>query len=227
MPGLSAGLFRLVWMTLPADPGHTRKMVPLTSLPLIASTLGWGVIHPTAPYWGADGAGLPRRHRRRRLLRVLCRAHPALLPVGGKRGTRWGSRPGLATSVSPQLQLLTPYLAVSFFAFLGDSQQMRSRAKPSKEVWSKRRLRWIPLMVIGAIARWTLLKSVPVKANIRPAVRHLQQHRHLADDAPLHHDLRYLLRTGRSVRTADNRTSTAPAAVTSSAGGASAKVLII
>lgn len=52
MPGLSAGLFRLVWMVLPPIMG-TRKMVSLTTLLLIASTLGWGVrvITPTAPYW--------------------------------------------------------------------------------------------------------------------------------------------------------------------------------
>ena len=52
MPGLAAGLLRLVWMTLPPILG-TRKMVSLTTLLLIASTLGWGVRvqSPTAPYW--------------------------------------------------------------------------------------------------------------------------------------------------------------------------------
>ena len=52
MPGLSAGLLRLVWMVLPPIMG-TRKMVSLTTLLLVASTLGWGVRvqSPTAPYW--------------------------------------------------------------------------------------------------------------------------------------------------------------------------------
>ena len=52
MPGLSAGLFRLLWMVLPPIMG-TRKMVALTSLLLVFSTLGWGVRvqEPTAPYW--------------------------------------------------------------------------------------------------------------------------------------------------------------------------------
>ena len=49
MPGLSAGLFRLLWMTLPPILG-TRKMVSLTTLLLIASTLGWGV--RSDPRWG-------------------------------------------------------------------------------------------------------------------------------------------------------------------------------
>ena len=42
MPGLAAGLFRLVWMVLPPMMG-TRRMVSLTTLLLIASTLGWGL----------------------------------------------------------------------------------------------------------------------------------------------------------------------------------------
>ena len=52
MPGLAAGLMRIFWMILPPLMG-TRKMVALTSLLLIAPTLGWGVrvISPTAPYW--------------------------------------------------------------------------------------------------------------------------------------------------------------------------------
>ena len=51
MPGLSAGLFRLVWMIMPPILG-TRKMVSLTTLLLIFSTLGWGVrvMEPSAQY---------------------------------------------------------------------------------------------------------------------------------------------------------------------------------
>ncbi len=56
MPGLAAGLFRLVWMVLPPIMG-TRKMVSLTSLLLIASTLGLGCARadarmpPTGSSW--------------------------------------------------------------------------------------------------------------------------------------------------------------------------------
>ena len=57
---------------------------------------------------------------------------------------------------------------MSFFAFLGDSQQLAVPGKPSKEVWYQNAaFVWIPLMVIGAALAWALLKSVPVKANIR------------------------------------------------------------
>ena len=52
MPGLAAGLLRIVWMVMPPILG-TRKLVTITTLLLIPSTLGWGVrvMEPTAPYW--------------------------------------------------------------------------------------------------------------------------------------------------------------------------------
>ena len=52
MPGLAAGLLRILWMVMPPILG-TRKLVTITTLLLIPSTLGWGVrvMEPTAPYW--------------------------------------------------------------------------------------------------------------------------------------------------------------------------------
>ena len=52
MPGLAAGLLRIVWMVLPPILG-TRKMVALTTLLLVFPILGWGVRvqSPSAPYW--------------------------------------------------------------------------------------------------------------------------------------------------------------------------------
>ena len=42
MPGLSAGLLRLVWMVLPPILG-TRRLVSLTTLLLLIPLVGWGV----------------------------------------------------------------------------------------------------------------------------------------------------------------------------------------
>ena len=40
--------------------------------------------------------------------------------------------------------------------------------KAPQEVWYQNAaFIWIPLMVIGAGLAWTMLKSVPIKANIR------------------------------------------------------------
>lgn len=168
MPGLSAGLFRLAWMTLPPVLG-TRKMVSLTTLLLVASTVGWGVRvqSPTAPYWELMVLAL--------LAGIGGGAFSGFMPSTSyffprsKQGTALGLQAGLGNFGVSLVQLLTPYLiAVSFFAFLGDSQQLAVPGKPAKEVWYQNAaFVWVPLMVIGAALAWTMLKSVPVKANIR------------------------------------------------------------
>jgi len=67
------------------------------------------------------------------------------------------------------VQLLTPYLiAIGALAVFGGSQQMAVPGKAPKEVWFQNAaFVWIPLMVVGAILAWTMLKSVPIKANVR------------------------------------------------------------
>jgi NNP family nitrate/nitrite transporter-like MFS transporter len=168
MPGLSAGLFRLAWMTLPPILG-TRKMVSLTTLLLIASTLGWGVRvqSPTAPY--AELMALAF------LAGIGGGAFSGFMPSTSyffprrQQGTALGIQAGLGNFGVSLVQLLTPYLvAGSFLAVLGGSQQLAIPGKPAKEVWYQNAaFVWIPLMAIGALLAWTLLKSVPVKANLR------------------------------------------------------------
>jgi NNP family nitrate/nitrite transporter-like MFS transporter len=168
MPGLSAGLFRLAWMTLPPILG-TRKMVSLTTLLLIASTLGWGVRvqSPTAPYWELMTLAF--------LAGIGGGAFSGFMPSTSyffprtKQGTALGIQAGLGNFGVSLVQLLTPYLiAVSFFTFLGGSQDMTVAGKPAKEVWYQNAaFVWIPLMLVGAALAWAMLKSVPVKANIR------------------------------------------------------------
>ena len=67
------------------------------------------------------------------------------------------------------MQLLTPYLiAISGLAIFGGSQVMKTPGKPDKDVWFQNAaFVWIPLMVIGAALAWTMLKSVPITANVR------------------------------------------------------------
>ncbi len=168
MPGVSAGLFRLVWMALPPILG-TRKMVALTTLLLIASTLGWGVRvqSPTAPYWELMVLAF--------LAGIGGGAFSGFMPSTSyffprrKQGIALGIQAGLGNFGVSLVQLLTPYLiAASFLAIFGGSQQMQVPGKPAKEVWFQNAaFVWIPLMVIGAALAWAMLKSVPVKANIR------------------------------------------------------------
>jgi NNP family nitrate/nitrite transporter-like MFS transporter len=168
MPGLAAGLFRLFWMVLPPIMG-TRKMVSLTTLLLVASTLGWGVRvqHPTAPYWELMVLAF--------LAGIGGGAFSGFMPSTSyffprsKQGTALGLQAGLGNLGVSIVQLSTPYLiALSGLAIFGGSQMMKTPGKPDKEVWFQNAaFLWIPLMVIGALLAWTMLKSVPVKANIK------------------------------------------------------------
>ena len=168
MPGLAAGLFRLVWMVLPPVMG-TRRLVSLTTLLLVASTLGWGVRvqSPTAPYWELMVLAF--------LAGIGGGAFSGFMPSTSyffprrMQGTALGLQAGLGNFGVSLVQLLTPYLiALSALAVFGGSQQMTSPGKPPATVWFQNAaLVWIPLMVLGAVLAWTMLRSVPVTANIK------------------------------------------------------------
>ncbi|MCE1178938.1 MAG: MFS transporter [Micrococcales bacterium] len=168
MPGLAAGLLRLVWMVLPPMMG-TRKMVSLTTLLLVASTLGWGVRvqQPTAPYWELMVLAF--------LAGIGGGAFSGFMPSTSyffpkrKQGTALGLQAGIGNFGVSLVQLLTPYLiAMGGLAVFGGSQVMKTAGKPDKSVYFQNAaFVWIPLMVIGAALAWTMLKSVPIKANIK------------------------------------------------------------
>ncbi len=168
MPGLAAGLLRIVWMVLPPILG-TRKMVAFTTLLLIASTLGWGVRvqQPTAPYWELMVLAF--------LAGIGGGAFSGFMPSTSyffprrMQGTALGLQAGLGNFGVSLVQLLTPYLiALSFLAVIGGSQQLAMPGQGSVQVWYQNAaFVWIPLMLIGAGLAWTMLKSVPITANIR------------------------------------------------------------
>ncbi|ADU46938.1 MFS transporter [Intrasporangium calvum] len=168
MPGLAAGLLRLVWMVLPPIMG-TRKMVSLTSLLLIASTLGWGVRvqSPTAPYWELMVLAF--------LAGIGGGAFSGFMPSTSyffprrMQGTALGLQAGIGNFGVSIVQLLTPYLiAIGALGIFGGSQMLEMPGKPTQQVWYQNAaFVWIPLMVVGAILAWTMLKSVPIKANVR------------------------------------------------------------
>ncbi|GAB97715.1 NNP family nitrate/nitrite transporter-like MFS transporter [Kineosphaera limosa] len=168
MPGLAAGLMRLIWMVLPPMLG-TRKMVSLSTLLLLASTLGWGVRvqEPSAPYWElmtlAFLAGIGGG--------VFSGFMPSTSYFFPKRlqGTALGLQAGLGNLGVSLVQLLTPYLiGMSFLAVVGGSQVMTTAGQPDRQVYYQNAaFIWMPLMVIGSVMAWTMLKSVPIKANIK------------------------------------------------------------
>ncbi len=167
MPGLSGGLMRLVWMVLPPIVG-TRKMVTATTLLLILPVLGWGieVTNPAVPYWRLMALAF--------LAGIGGGAFSGFMPSTSyffpkkMQGTVLGIQAGVGNFGVSLVQLLTPWL-VSFgmFAFLG-SQQMQVAGKDSVTVWYQNSaLVYIPFIIIGAIWAWVVLRSVPVKANIK------------------------------------------------------------
>ncbi len=168
MPGLAAGLLRLLWMVVPPILG-TRKMVTLTTLLLIFPLLGWGVrvIEPTAPYWELMVLSF--------LAGIGGGAFSGFMPSTSyffpKRlqGLALGLQGGLGNFGVSIVQLATPWLiGFSMLAFLGSSQTLVQAGKENREVWYQNAaFIWIPIIILGAILAWTMLKSVPVTANIR------------------------------------------------------------
>ncbi|HIT75386.1 MAG TPA: NarK/NasA family nitrate transporter [Candidatus Avipropionibacterium avicola] len=168
LPGLSGGLLRIVWMVLPPMIG-TRKMIAATSALLLLPVIGWGfhVMHPGTPYW---------------ILVVLA----ILSGIGGgafsgfmpstsyffpkaKQGTALGLQAGIGNFGVSLVQLLTPWLiGFAMFAFLGGSQTMQMAGEQAHEVWYQNAA-WVyvPFIVIVAVWAWIVLRSVPIKANIR------------------------------------------------------------
>lgn len=168
MPGLSAGLLRLVWMTLPPVLG-TRKLVSLTTLLMLIPLLGWGIAvqNPDTSFT---------------TFMVLA----ALSGIGGgafsgfmpstsyffprrMQGTALGLQAGIGNFGVSLVQFVTPWIiGFSMVGFLGAAQSETAPGKPSHDVWYQNAaFVYVPFVLVGAVLAWTLLKSVPVTANIR------------------------------------------------------------
>ncbi len=168
IPGLSGGLLRIVWMTLPPIMG-TRKMVALTTGLLVFPVLGWGVRvqSPTAPYWELLTLAF--------LAGIGGGAFSGFMPSTSyffprrRQGTALGLQAGIGNFGVSLVQLLTPWLiGFGMVGFLGGSQQMKVPGKPDVTVWYQNAaFFYIPWMICGAILAWMVLKSVPIKANLR------------------------------------------------------------
>ena len=68
------------------------------------------------------------------------------------------------------MQLLTPWIiGFSMIRFLSGSQTMQGLpGKGPTEVWYQNAaFIYIPFILIGAVLAWTMLKSVPITANVK------------------------------------------------------------
>jgi NNP family nitrate/nitrite transporter-like MFS transporter len=168
MPGLSGGVLRLVWMVLPPILG-TRKLVTLTTLLLAIPLVGWAIAvqNPqtsftwllTLSFLSGIGGG----------------AFSGFMPSTSYffprrlQGTALGLQAGIGNFGVSLVQFVTPWvIGFSLVGFLGGAQTERPPGKAPIEVWYQNAA-WIyvPFVLVGAALAWTMLKSVPMKVDIR------------------------------------------------------------
>lgn len=167
MPGLTGGALRLVWMTLPPLMG-TRKMLTLSALLMLIPFAGWTwvVMLPEQPSYAllvalALAAGLGGG--------VFSGYMPSTSYFFPKRmqGTALGLQAGLGNFGVSVVQFVVPW-AIGFGLFGIAGQVSVADDGTTKDVWLQNPgLIFIPFAVVGLVLAWTLLTSVPVKANLR------------------------------------------------------------
>ncbi|WP_246160554.1 MFS transporter [Nocardioides humilatus] len=168
IPGLSAGVLRLVWMVLPPILG-TRRLVTLTTLLLAIPLVGWGIAvqNPDTSYaWLLTLAALSG---------IGGGAFSGFMPSTSYffprrlQGTALGLQAGLGNFGVSLVQFVTPWIiGFSMVGFLGAAQTASAPGKPTHDVWYQNAaFVYVPFVIVGAVLAWTLLKSVPVRANIR------------------------------------------------------------
>jgi NNP family nitrate/nitrite transporter-like MFS transporter len=168
MPGLSAGILRLVWMVLPPILG-TRKLVTLTTLLLLIPLVGWGIAvqNPETPFATLLTLSF--------LSGIGGGAFSGFMPSTSYffprrlQGTALGVQAGIGNFGVSLVQFVTPWIiGFAMVGFLGAAQSESFPGREPREVWYQNAAYvYVPFVVVGALLAWTMLKSVPVKANIR------------------------------------------------------------
>lgn len=168
MPGLAGGTLRIVHTFLIPLFG-TRKVVSISSLLLLIPLVGLfvAVRDPATPYWVlmllAFLAGLGGGN--------FSSFMPSTSLFFPKRlqGTALGLQAGIGNFGVSLVQFVTPWI-IGFAAFgtLAGSGQTFTKDAVSKDIWLQNAtLVWIPIVAVLSVAAWFMLRSVPVRANVR------------------------------------------------------------
>lgn len=170
MPGLAGGTLRLIHMFLTPVYG-TRSVVGYSTLSLLVPAIGWfyAVQNPATPFWIlmtlAFLAGLGGGN--------FSSFMPSTSLFFPKRlqGTALAIQAGIGNFGVSVVQFVTPWIIgfalVGSTALLGEPQTMTKGAQTS-QVWLQNAAAiYIPFIAVFGLAALFLLKSVPVKANIR------------------------------------------------------------
>ena len=164
MPGLSGGLIRFIYTFLPPVIG-TRKLVGISSILFTIPMFGWffAVQNPDTPYWWLL------------TLAFMCGigggSFSGYMPSTGyffpKRlsGTALNLQAGIGNLGMSIIQIVGPILMG--FSLFGLSW-IAPQSGPNGDIWVHNpAIFFVPWSLVAAVLAFTLLKDVPVKANIR------------------------------------------------------------
>ncbi|EYB67234.1 hypothetical protein DEIPH_ctg046orf0029 [Deinococcus phoenicis] len=166
MPGLAAGLLRLVHMFLIPMYG-SRHTLTLATLSLLIPAVGWGVAvqNPQTPFWVlmllAFAAGLGGGN-----FSSFMPSTNLFFPKH-MQGTALGIQAGIGNFGVSLTQFLTPWVVgVNLFWFVPGGYQAWTWANKTQDIWLQN-ASWvyIPWLLLAALLTWLLIRSVPVKAN--------------------------------------------------------------
>ena len=165
LPGLAAGLLRLVFMFLPPILG-TRNLVVLASALLLLPMIGWTLVarDTSTPYWvllalsfaaGVGGGSFSG------FMASTSYFFPKRLA-----GTALGLQAGLGNFGIGLIQLLTPW--VVGFGLLGTAALTPESDSNGELIWLHNGgLVLVPWVILAIVLALVFLRRVPVKANFR------------------------------------------------------------
>jgi NNP family nitrate/nitrite transporter-like MFS transporter len=169
MPGLAGGTLRIVHTFLVPLYG-TRKVVTLSTLSLLIPAVGWffAVQDPTTPFWVlmalAFLAGLGGGN--------FSSFMPSTSLFFPKRlqGTALAIQAGIGNFGVSVVQFVTPWIIGFALAgsLLGASQTLTRPSGETVPVWLQNATAiYVPLILVFGVAAYFMLRSVPVRANVR------------------------------------------------------------
>lgn len=164
VPGLSGGLFRLLYMFLPPILG-TRKLVGISSLLFVIPMIGWffAVQNPETPFWWLICLAL--------MTGIGGGSFAGYMPSTGyffpksKAGSALGLQAGIGNFGVSLIQLLGPWIMGFSLFGLGMFAPQRTA---QGDVWVHNVAAvLVPWTLVMAVVSFIWLKDVPIKANVR------------------------------------------------------------
>ncbi|MBM3271278.1 MAG: NarK/NasA family nitrate transporter [Candidatus Sericytochromatia bacterium] len=167
MPGLAGGTLRIVHSFLIPIYGTRGVLTVSNWIKLVPCVgLGMAVSNPETPYWVfltlAFLAGLGGGD--------FSSFMPSTSLFFPKRlqGTALGIQAGIGNFGVSLAQFVTPWIIGFAIAGALGGPQVFSKGGVTKDVWLQNATFWyVPLLAIGGILSWSMLRSVPVRASFR------------------------------------------------------------